>query len=888
MSLPNPTLEVSPLKKRSYPSKQDDEDSDYTSESDQDRDKEMTTNVAGDAETTNRGEGSSSKPPRQNRKKSKVWECFERGEYNRTAHRFTAFCKFCLKKFDGRLNKLKSHVMECSEIRPEEKLVYAKESESESSDDEMNPKGNNLNDSNLDGLHGEKSSRRGRPASKLWECFERGAYSKSAHRFAAVCKYCHSTIDGRKHKLKTHILTCSSIDMSTKELYRNVSIDENHNGPTPKKAKLGEVVTPKGGVGSARSKTSLTGSGGRKSSLPLDDSLMYDHGHPDISIVDGNETGLSSMYHLTTSNEPYDYLVRFFIAHSIPLSAFSSINLQHFINLLDPSYHLKTNKQEIIDLITRNYNLLKQQEANIVKSENFLTLIFHSEEEENTKTLTYYSNILLKNGFAYNLNTFHLKNKNEVHYFANRWKHSVLSNTKVAAVTCDTEENLKLANEWVNSSSDTLFRRIITLRSFNHLLVEFVSCILGHPWAAQVLTEALTLVTSIHSFHLNVKNNSTATPAPAQQAANKKYEQLLEELNVYLIPVLRNQFTSILLMVETILQSESLLMDLKNHLRNLPHSSSHLPHVLNHHQQTSSLFNLLNSSKFWTSIKLLYLLCKPFLDILYHLEFNKVADSASDHKDNFIPLVEVTAYWIYLTNQLEVALLQNSTGFPDDFKQHIINIYNLKLELNNILVHDIYKLVLFLSPKYIKGLQVNKESFFKSLLKFSCTFIQHYGYNEQECSKLISQMIYYRNQHLPDSPATSSSNPPSSGNNANTTTAITSSSTNDRAFSTFGTSSDYVELKDFWQNYSKNNPVITSPTANASGGFTILQTLASLLLNIVPSIKGQGSMSSIQLNGQLSKLSTYEDFFPELSDDTNNSQFLSMIESIRAHEFFAW
>jgi hypothetical protein len=202
------------------------------------------------------------------RRKSKAWQCFDRGEYNKTAHRFIASCKYCHKKFDGRLPKLRSHIIECAEIPEEEKTIFMKESESEGENSDIEggvehthtsrggrggmnenslsgnsllsptsgggdggDEGGDLNNS-MNVIH---SIRRGRPASKLWECFDRGAYSKSAHRFAAVCKYCHASLDGRKHKLKNHILICSVIDMETKEIYRNINIDD---GPTPKKPKM--------------------------------------------------------------------------------------------------------------------------------------------------------------------------------------------------------------------------------------------------------------------------------------------------------------------------------------------------------------------------------------------------------------------------------------------------------------------------------------------------------------------------------------------------------------------------------------------------------------------------------------------------------------------------
>jgi hypothetical protein len=94
---------------------------------------------------------------------------------------------------------------------------------------------------------------------------------------------------------------------------------------------------------------------------------------------------------------------------------------------------------------------------------------------------------------------------------------------------------------------------------------------------------------------------------------------------------------------------------------------------------------------------------------------------------------------------------------------------------------------------------------------------------------------------------------------------------------------DTNTLKDYWENYSV--PV------NASNGkevYQIIQTVAFLLLDIVPYIKGRGTKSSLYLNGQLGKLSNYENFFPELSNEINNSQIISMIETIRVHEFFAW
>lgn len=382
---------------------------------------------------------------------------------------------------------------------------------------------------------------------------------------------------------------------------------------------------------------------------------------------------------------------------------------------------------------------------------------------------------------------------------------------------------------------------MVVLRSFNNVLVDFASSLLGYPWSLQTLTDSLTLIKAIHSLYLCLPAAHRAPSNPPNQSliSPTKHDHLVEELNRSLVPIVRNQFISILLMLENILKYENSLLELKNLIRN------NLPHLLynsNQHHQSSTVFNLLNTAKFWSNLKALYFLMRPFLDILSQFE----------SMDTVIPLVESTAYWIYLTNQLEISL--GSLSLPDDFKQYVINLYNLKLEANNLLVHDIYKLALYLSPRYIKGLNLSNEIFFKSLLKFSCTFIQTYGYNEQDCTKLISQLIAYRNLY---------GNEFSPNNQSSNTNNII----------------EYHELLEFWQNPTKF-PV--------NDNFQILKSLALITFNIISYIKGRGTNSSLQINGQFSKLEKYENFYPELKGEIGNSQFLSMIEAIRIHEFFAW
>lgn len=866
-------------KKRAYvPDSEDDEDS-ISSGSDEDRD------VVATRRQTIGGQTIGGQPidvlelptpgRKASRRRSKIWDCFVRGEYNRTAHRFAAECKFCGKKYDGRVKKLRAHILECSEINAEDKLVYTAGLDSSESENDA-PRGPIT------------PNKRGRPASKLWECFGRGEYSKSAHRFAAICKYCNAQLDGRKAKLKSHILLCPNIDEPTREIYRAIKVVDP--APTPKKSKPLDGITPRAEPPRSQLQhqhvirqqhqtqpqpqqphqqhhqhhhhlQSLPHSGESPSLIgEPDDQLIFPaHNFTNVNVNVPIPTAVQPIFQFASTSEPYDFLLRFFIANNIPLSSFNSTNLSQFITSLNPQFPLLQNKQDVLELITRNYNLLKQQEINVLKNENFITLIFHGEEDENTKISNYFTSIMLKNYYVYNIHSFHLFDKNEVHFFSNRWRHAIQSNGKVVAINCDTEENYKLANEWISHSTDISFHRIVVLRSFNHLLVEMASSILGHPWITPILSDALTLVKTIHTLRLN----NPASLHSTSHAQSKKYEHLLEDLNDCLIPIVRNQFLSILLMIESIIKNESTLLELKAHLRGstsiLQSPAAHNnQNFLNQHHQITNLFNLLNATKFWTAIKLLYLLCKPFLDILYQLE------NLNDNE--FITLVETTAYWIYLTNHLESSLL--NSGYPEDFRQYVINIYNLKMEFNNYLIHDAYKLALFLSPKYVSGLQLQKESFFKSLLKFSCTFIQNYGYNEQDCSKLISQMLHYRNQQL-----------------AFQATGNTSLNSFKNIGGDGGNSLqlDTNTLKDYWENYSV--PV------NASNGkevYQIIQTVAFLLLDIVPYIKGRGTKSSLYLNGQLGKLSNYENFFPELSNEINNSQIISMIETIRVHEFFAW
>lgn len=377
---------------------------------------------------------------RSNRKKSRVWNCFERGEYNKVAHRFTATCKYCLKKFDGRIPKLKSHVMECPEVHPEEKALCLKESDTEDSDEE-GVGGTSDIPLVLEGVPiplttpRTERSRRGRPASKLWDCFIRGTYSKSAHRFSAVCKYCQLALDGRKQKLKNHILVCAMIEPEVKEAFRHVSID---SGSTPKKIRLNDSS-----VKGSRTKSGKKGLG----STSNDDhhaALIY-------SANNGNndQSDHPSPFYGANNTNPNDYLIKFFIRYGIPLNAIKDDHLQNFMKSFflqaanqsspEPLSLFPSNKNDVVDLITHNYNYLKQQEEmNLLKNEHFLTVIFHHEQDDISKTFHYYTNLFIKQQqhhrlhyhslqsnatsvlHAYNIHSFHLENKNEIHLFSGK------------------------------------------------------------------------------------------------------------------------------------------------------------------------------------------------------------------------------------------------------------------------------------------------------------------------------------------------------------------------------------------------------------------------------------------------------------------------------------
>jgi hypothetical protein len=55
----------------------------------------------------------------------KTWHFFLKGEYSKTAHRYTAFCKYCTAKLDGRTVKLKQHIRTCASISEEDKAAFA-------------------------------------------------------------------------------------------------------------------------------------------------------------------------------------------------------------------------------------------------------------------------------------------------------------------------------------------------------------------------------------------------------------------------------------------------------------------------------------------------------------------------------------------------------------------------------------------------------------------------------------------------------------------------------------------------------------------------------------------------------------------------------------------
>jgi hypothetical protein len=137
---------------------------------------------------------------------------------------------------------------------------------------------------------------------------------------------------------------------------------------------------------------------------------------PSVSVPTNSTASL--FYH---SNDPRDYLIKFFIHYGIPFSAFKEFNLNQFIASLNPNFHLYGNKQEIIDLVTRNYNFIKSQELTLTKNADYyLTVVFHSEQNDINKFYSYYTSILSKNQNAYNIDAFQIENKNEIHLYSGK------------------------------------------------------------------------------------------------------------------------------------------------------------------------------------------------------------------------------------------------------------------------------------------------------------------------------------------------------------------------------------------------------------------------------------------------------------------------------------
>jgi hypothetical protein len=407
-------------------------------------------------------------------------------------------------------------------------------------------------------------------------------------------------------------------------------------------------------------------------------------------------------------------------------------------------------------------------------------------------------------------------------------------------VICDTEENYKIAREWISNSDS--FHRIQVLRCFEHLLVEFISSILGYPWAMSTITEAFFLIKHIKTLYSTLhpllsKKNSSSSSGSA--STSLKFDTLIEQLHNCIHYPVRSRFLSLLLMIESIVRNEGLFLELKLHTQR--------------NAAISNLSSIINSTKFWNSIKLLFNIAKPFIEILYYIESRSFSSSNSSNGSNSVSsssssvssvsnssslsLVDISSFWIYLTNSLEMILL----SLPDDFASYIINIYNLKLLSNNIL-SDLSKLALFLHPAFIKGIASNKESFFKSLLKYSCTFIQGYGYNESDCGKLISQMIAYRN---------------------------TCASNADHDFP------NNLDINTFWQ------------SMNSSKDYQTIVNLVGIILDIFPIIQGNGNNTNLPIHGILNNITIYDNFTPEIKSDLTNSQFLSMLETIRIHEYFS-
>jgi hypothetical protein len=290
----------------------------------------------------------------------------------------------------------------------------------------------------------------------------------------------------------------------------------------------------------------------------------------------------------------------------------------------------------------------------------------------------------------------------------------------------------------------------------------------------------------------------------------------------------------------------------------------------------------------------------------------------------------------------------------DDFAHFVIKLFNYKYVSNHFHA-DLYKVALFLHPRYkvsfenmgtpaapssslnstsdsagnvsggndatgaaataantaaaaaaaaaaagASGSGTGNDSNFKQILRFACTFIQHFGFDETEIRHLIYQLVLYRDSQIIPTIA-SNINLSQYWNNLDINTLSSAEDNNGNN----GSGSDAANVGPS----SANAAVATSAAGTASSGSSsvvppksdILKRFASQLFDIVPLIQTNNMKTTmIGMNGLLNGFGTIE------SPDSNRfittgyvadiwqknkfekrSNYVSMMNAIQIHQSFS-
>lgn len=410
-------------------------------------------------------------------------------------------------------------------------------------------------------------------------------------------------------------------------------------------------------------------------------------------------------------------------------------------------------------------------------------------------------------------------------------------------------------------------------------------------------------------------------------------------------------------MIESIKAQEALFHELLNHSPSASTGSTNTnSSSTSGNIQNSVLAQIIRSSKFWNSIKLLENLVEPFLAIIHAMNQSitnssnnngngNAIDTTNNNNSNnssHINIAEIASYWIYLRNHLS-NLLPKMT---DDFAHFIIKLFNYKYASNHFHA-DLYKVALFLHPRYkasfenmgtpaappspvnatsstagnvsggnsaagtataaaagASGSGTGNDSNFKQILRFSCTFIQHFGYDENEIRHLIYQLVLYRDSQIISTLA-SNTNLSQYWNNLDVNALSSTGNSNGDDNNGNSTSSDAANVGTSSGNVNTAAASAAGTTSSASSSVVpksdILKRFASQLFDIVPLIQTNMKTGIIGMNGLLNGFGKIEspdsnrfittgfvaDIWHKNKFEKRSNNYISMMNAIQIHQSFS-